>query len=903
MRSTKHSSILSSAPFSREQVARLRIATALVVVAVGAPGCGGASPPDASPPDTRLTSAPTGVLGATDMAAFSFVCDGAEGADTCTFECRLDDGAFEACSTPFTRSSLSDGEHSFEVRAVQDELTDPSPARAEFRVDGVAPSLVVTGPGGQVGAGSLSYAFACDESDCVVECALDDGAWTACTSPWSVTVSRGMHAVHLRATDAAGNVQLIPSSVSLDVGPGWRTVAESGVNVCAISDEGGLYCWGRNATGTLGDGTVSAAGASAPVRIGTATDWVSVGAHPWGQRMCATTSARELYCWGNLEDLGGSAEVTSPAAQTPARDVFAVSLGFAHACALDGDGRLECVGDNGSGQAGLGALPSSTAFMDVGTDTYRSVSGSAYHSCAVRADGRLVCWGDGSLSGHDAEDPVTVPTAVGLDSDWTHVSASVDHSCGLRAGELYCWGRVYGLADDAPLVTPTPTRVGAEADWEDVWTGPSRTCGRRAGGALWCTGPSGSAFGAGTDAPRYRLEEVPALAGARQLAFGGTSCVLDASNLLSCWSQPSEGSVGFLLGNGDNYRRADPQYVDGDWQVLEASSGGYHVCGIKRDGGLWCWGSNSRGELGVDDTEARVSPARVGSRTDWNAVSAGRQRTCGIASGALYCWGDNQDGRLGLPGNERVNPSVTLLDDTRIWSAISVGTDSACGISAGELYCWGQNYGGQLGLGDTVPRNSPTPVGAAIDWRAVYSHGGRACGLRSVGAGSHTLWCWGFLGPNDFYRSPIQVGSSTDWLQAAPGQDSDYAVNRAGELQAIGRASSATDPSPVFASASSATDWEFVANAGYSGACGVRTGGGLFCWGANEALLGTGNTNVSSQAPVARGTTFSAQSVTLAGNAFCALDTSGGRHCWGSGPALGMGLEWRTPQPVLTPND
>jgi hypothetical protein len=134
----------------------------------------------------------------------------------------------------------------------------------------------------------------------------------------------------------------------------------------------------------------------------------------------------------------------------------------------------------------------------------------------------------------------------------------------------------------------------------------------------------------------------------------------------------------------------------------------------------------------------------------------------------------------------------------------------------------------------------------------------------------------------------------------ATGIDGDCALGRDGVLSCIGRASG-SDPTPTFSSASNATDWSFVAHAGYSGACGVRAGGGLFCWGTNELLLGPGNTSVTSQAPVARGATFTASSITLGGNAFCALDTTGGRHCWGTGAALGMGLEWRTPQAVLGP--
>jgi len=57
-----------------------------------------------------------------------------------TFECRVDSGAFAACSSPHTTSALSDGEHTFEVRAIDPAgNVDPTPASRTFTVDTTAP--------------------------------------------------------------------------------------------------------------------------------------------------------------------------------------------------------------------------------------------------------------------------------------------------------------------------------------------------------------------------------------------------------------------------------------------------------------------------------------------------------------------------------------------------------------------------------------------------------------------------------------------------------------------------------------------------------------------------------------------------------------------------------------------
>lgn len=70
-----------------------------------------------------------------------------------TFECELDGGGFEPCSSPFTTPPLSDDPHTFRVRATDAGMTDPTPASQTFTVDTTPPPApTITGSNPPSGA-------------------------------------------------------------------------------------------------------------------------------------------------------------------------------------------------------------------------------------------------------------------------------------------------------------------------------------------------------------------------------------------------------------------------------------------------------------------------------------------------------------------------------------------------------------------------------------------------------------------------------------------------------------------------------------------------------------------------------------------------------------------------------
>ncbi len=84
--------------------------------------------------------------------------------------------------------------------------------------------------------------------------------------------------------------------------------------------------------------------------------------------------------------------------------------------------------------------------------------------------------------------------------------------------------------------------------------------------------------------------------------------------------------------------------------------GSNYTCGIAADGTAYCWGANSRGQLGDGSLMDRVAPALVHGGLDFAAITAGRAHTCGITINSVaYCWGWGEAGQLGNGASEDIN--------------------------------------------------------------------------------------------------------------------------------------------------------------------------------------------------------------------------------------------------------
>src|SRR3989344_3820945 len=135
--------------------------------------------------------------------------------------------------------------------------------------------------------------------------------------------------------------------------------------------------------------------------------------------------------------------------------------------------------------------------------------------------------------------------------------------------------------------------------------------------------------------------------------------------------------------------------------------------------GLWSWGRNPYGQLGLGSnyTISRSSPVQVGALATWSSVAGGYIHSLATKTdGTLWGWGMNNFGQLGL-GDYIDRSSPVQVGTLATWSTVTAGKyHSLATKTDGTLWIWGRNIENHLGLGDTYHRPSPVQVGTLTTW-------------------------------------------------------------------------------------------------------------------------------------------------------------------------------------------
>ena len=260
-------------------------------------------------------------------------------------------------------------------------------------------------------------------------------------------------ASRLLAAGALAGVVLASSLSS--VGPATATpvattaVTAGGIHTCALATTGSVRCWGDNAFGELGNGTLTTARAPVPVSGLVGVRQISAGR----SHTCALTTAGAVKCWGDNDhgQLGNGTFTSSknPVAVIGLAGVSAISAGWYATCALLKARTVRCWGDNDNGQLGNGTFADSDAPVAVkALSGITGISAGGYHACAMSA-AVVRCWGRNVEGELGAGTLVTAPSSATpvVVQDPVQGGAAIAiasggfHSCALLSSRgVRCWG-------------------------------------------------------------------------------------------------------------------------------------------------------------------------------------------------------------------------------------------------------------------------------------------------------------------------------------------------------------------------------------------------------------------------------------------------------------------------------
>lgn len=536
----------------------------------------------------------------------------------------------------------------------------------------------------------------------------------------------------------------------------WIMVSAGNDHTCAVKSNGRLFCWGDGRNGVHSDDSDS--DSLVPVQERTAaSDWekVSVGVY----HTCAIKTDGRLFCWGynHSGELGDNSTLDSPVPvqeSTASTDWDEVSV-RRNTYAVKKDGRLFCWGFHTSHT--LGTYSSSDSPVPIqestGASDWSQISVGDWHSCAVKTGGQIFCWGSGESGelGNNATTGSLVPVQEYTAAyDWIQVSVGGLHTCALKNnGKIFCWGEDDGSGSVEPN-NSVPTLVNTAAyDWVQVSAGSYYTCALNGDGKIFCWGDnSGGVFGNNTTTSSL-VPVQGALAATEwaevETSGGFVTCAIDTDGRLFCWGNSSDivlegtDSVSSILLPVEEATSAT------NWVHVSigVSLGRIHVCGLKADGALFCWGTNTLGELGNDSRSLSRVPVQEGTlATDWAQVSAGGDDTYAVKTdGRLFCWGNNLYGEFGNGSLEDSSVPVQISTEGEDWVEVSASGAHTCALKTdGRLFCWGNNHYGELGNGSL--ESSSVPVQESTegeDWVEVSARSGHTCALKTDGR----LFCWG----------------------------------------------------------------------------------------------------------------------------------------------------------------
>jgi alpha-tubulin suppressor-like RCC1 family protein len=515
---------------------------------------------------------------------------------------------------------------------------------------------------------------------------------------------------------------------------------------CSLTLAGRVYCWGL-----MPDVLSSPTSNQTPSLITQLLDVRSIALT--GDSVCAVTSG--VYCWG------GVTKSTTPVLIARSLGATYVAVGDGFACFVLAT-NVRCFGGNSKGQLGNGKTVETLETVDVSNlSNMKSLTLGSKFACALGNSNETFCWGDnssGQISLVQGDQIIRVPSPFQGVAD---LDAGENYLCALLTnGEIACKGDLLFNQDGFVSSTFKPLQARFPALVKSVATGTSSSCTVFEDRSLQCFGK----LALRKTAPKVY----------KSVSVGDVSaCAVTESGSVACWGSNSAGQLGT-----DNLKSsAIPLLVIGlgNLTVNSISAGFRHVCAATSDGLVYCWGDNSKSQLGFVGPD-KITASAVPGIGNAVSVSVGKNHSCALLSNAqTLCWGDNSKRQvstsvsLTLPPTSRTFGAKSLVveagglstcylnldndlscfgDNTLGQSpsnvsgkfkSISVGETSACAISTTNdgLMCFGSNQNLQLGR-QGLGSSSPSAVAGDLRSDEVSVGHSHVCAKRN-----NEVYCWG----------------------------------------------------------------------------------------------------------------------------------------------------------------
>lgn len=555
--------------------------------------------------------------------------------------------------------------------------------------------------------------------------------------------------------------------------------------------------------------------------------------------------------------------------------------------AIRTDGSLWVWGSNNLGQLGDGTGLDSKVPVRVGTDSnWKSVSAADGKVFGVKTDGTLWAWGENRLNtgglgigrGRDTKQYLPVPVGIGNQwksanpgttntwflpsSEWrqffpmpsVHFSSFTVRKAGggaaiTTSGELWSWGNALSLATNF-----SPMKFGSANDWKKVVFGP-RPYALKNEGTLWqFVFSKGTNAGPGTNNYQFfKFEEFTRVEGEDATSWATLSAF--------SYEAPSFDSHQVLT---NSLGEVDVFYFTG------------HVLGLKSDGTLWAWGNNSRSQLGIGSTVAKVLPQQVGEDTNWIEISAGPYWSMAKkADGSIWAWGD-----IGGSASPYVKVPTRVGADND-WLTAVAGSDYSQAVKTdGRVFACGQTEATPSVQTVFSPIKTDGTNRTDSTWTESGWTNGVAAYRRKMVAieagGDLRIWGDAFGDYPEDGRTNLPVPIPDDLDTARPWWDPER--YEPGVLSLPGPWISVTGNSGT-AKEGSGSDGNTLPQ-GFAAA--VRGDGSLWTWGANtNGQLGDG-TRIPKDLPVRIGAGTNWLKVEAGGGHILAMQRDGSVWAWGA---------------------